>query len=153
MCMEMPTPCENCDELFDLNDGKASPRRNRRIVICAKCANEEEEEIEREEEIRSLHEEIGDAEHSIKSANERLRELGVVVADQQPVDMLLYCPECFEQHIDKPQPDKNWDNPPHRSHECQVCDHVWRPADVPTNGVTSIKTKGQRDGFTRSNRR
>ena len=66
-----------------------------------------------------------------------------------PIDMVLYCPECFEQHIDKPQPEKGWDNPPHRSHECQVCEHVWRPADVPTNGVEAIKTKGQRDGFTR----
>lgn len=69
-----------------------------------------------------------------------------------PVDMVLYCPECFEQHIDRPQPEKGWDNPPHRSHECQICEHVWRPADIPTNGVESIKTKGRRDGFIRTGR-
>jgi len=63
-----------------------------------------------------------------------------------PIDLLLFCPNCFEQHIDQAQPEKNWDNPPHRSHECQHCGIVWRPADVPTNGVATIQTKGQRDG-------
>lgn len=62
-----------------------------------------------------------------------------------PIDMILFCPECGRQHIDEPQSEKNWDNPPHRSHECQYCGHVWRPADVPTNGVAEIETKGQRD--------
>src|SRR5215475_10184563 len=62
-----------------------------------------------------------------------------------PIDMILFCPQCGRQHIDEPQPEKSWDNPPHRSHECQQCGHVWRPADVPTNGVAEIKTKGQHD--------
>ena len=66
-----------------------------------------------------------------------------------PIDMLLFCPICGEQHVDAPQPEKNWDNPPHRSHECQFCGHVWRPADVPTNGVIKIQTKGERDGTAR----
>jgi hypothetical protein len=38
-----------------------------------------------------------------------------------------------------------WDNPPHRSHLCHGCGHVWRPADVPTNGVATITTKGKAD--------
>lgn len=63
-----------------------------------------------------------------------------------PIPMLLYCPLCNVQHVDEPQPKKNWDNPPHRSHECQSCGHVWRPADVPTVGVAEIATKGKRDG-------
>jgi hypothetical protein len=63
-----------------------------------------------------------------------------------PVDMLLFCPRCLAQHIDRPQPEKGWDNPPHRSHECQACGHVWRPADVATNGVDRIETCGKRDG-------
>ena len=74
--MKMPTPCENCGEVFDLHDGKGSPRRNRRIIICAECADEEEAEIEREEEIASLREQISEAEYTIKAARERLRELG-----------------------------------------------------------------------------
>lgn len=39
----------------------------------------------------------------------------------------------------------HWVNPPHRSHLCHYCGHVWRPADVPTNGVATIKTKGKND--------
>lgn len=60
-----------------------------------------------------------------------------------PVDMVLYCPECGLQHID--EPGEHWTNPPHRSHLCHRCGHTWRPADVPTNGVAAIKTKGRKD--------
>ena len=63
----------------------------------------------------------------------------------KPIDMVLRCPVCAMQHIDEPQPDRGWDNPPHRSHECQGCGNVWRPADIPTNGVVSIKTQGKLD--------
>lgn len=63
---------------------------------------------------------------------------------QAPVDMLLYCPACGAQHIDAAE-DEQWGNPPHRSHLCHGCKHVWRPADVPTNGVASIKTAGSKD--------
>lgn len=84
-----------------------------------------------------------------------------------PIDMVLYCPRCQAQHIDKPEqadarkgcgscggtgqsceyPEcmKPWTNPPHRSHLCHQCKHVWRPADVPTNGVAVIKTTGKDD--------
>lgn len=62
-----------------------------------------------------------------------------------PIDMLLFCPQCSFQHVDAPQPQENWDNPPHRSHECQNCGWVWRPADVPTNGILHIETTGERD--------
>ena len=60
-------------------------------------------------------------------------------------DLLLHCPRCGQQHIDQPQPEKGWTNPPHRSHECQHCGWVWRPSDAFTNGVAEIQTKGQRD--------
>lgn len=63
-----------------------------------------------------------------------------------PVDMLLFCPRCGDQHVDAPQPELGWTNPPHRSHECHECGYVWRPADVPTNGVRAIQTSGTRDG-------
>ena len=78
-----------------------------------------------------------------------------------PIDMVLHCPKCGMQHIDKPESPKHtnainslaglparglWTNPPHRSHLCHGCGHIWRPADVPTNGVAAIKTKGK-DGM------
>ncbi len=68
----------------------------------------------------------------------------------KPVDMILHCPACGLQHIDAPDewtPD--WKNEPHRSHLCRPEDggrgHIWRPADVPTNGVKVINTKGKAD--------
>lgn len=76
-----------------------------------------------------------------------------------PIDMILHCPKCHVQHIDAPdQQDPNerdfgmttkesnvWNNPPHRSHLCHECGWIWRPADVPTNGVAEIKTRGKND--------
>lgn len=88
-----------------------------------------------------------------------------------PIDMVLFCPRCGLQHLDKAI-DANyihasgatiigsdefghiwsdgvrrtpWANPPHRSHLCEGCDYVWRPADVPTNGVQFVTTKGAKD--------
>jgi hypothetical protein len=66
--------------------------------------------------------------------------------DEQVIPMVLYCPSCFKQHIDAPDPAIGWTNPPHRSHECQFCGYTWRPADVCTAGVKVIMTKGKRDG-------
>lgn len=68
-----------------------------------------------------------------------------------PIDMILHCPNCGVQHIDGPEPpphpceDDVWTNPPHKSHLCHGCGHIWRPADVPTNGVRGIKTRGEND--------
>jgi hypothetical protein len=93
----------------------------------------------------------------------------------QPIDMVLYCPACGMQHVDAPSmeaqalrewgvtcaPDSEqpyglrwsdgvsrpypWNNRPHRSHLCEGCGHIWRPADVATNGVQEVKTKGKAD--------
>lgn len=69
------------------------------------------------------------------------------VENNVPVDMLLFCPNCAAQHIDAPdERTQGWANPPHRSHLCHACGHIWRPSDVPTNGVATIKTKGEKDG-------
>lgn len=60
-----------------------------------------------------------------------------------PINMLLWCPQCNEQHIDAPS--EGWNNPPHRSHLCHECGCIWRPADVATNGVAEVKTAGDAD--------
>jgi len=85
-----------------------------------------------------------------------------------PIDMVLHCPACGTQHIDKADEvcevcggrpsacnamghrvDRSvkwaWLNEPHRSHQCLKCFHIWRPADVPTNGVLAVKTRGKHD--------
>jgi hypothetical protein len=80
--------------------------------------------------------------------------------DVRPIDMILHCPKCGKQHVDEVESvlvwtggavkepsheEVTWENPPHRSHLCHGCGHIWRPADVPTNGVAAIKTKGKAD--------
>jgi hypothetical protein len=64
-------------------------------------------------------------------------------AEARPVDMVLHCPACGLQHIDEATPE--WDNPPHRSHLCLGCGHIWRPADIATNGVATLQTRGKSD--------
>lgn len=80
---------------------------------------------------------------------------GVPVAERYPpLDMVLHCPKCGVQHIDAAEQDMRdellgdetyWLNPPHRSHLCHQCGCIWRPADVPTNGVRTITTAGRAD--------
>lgn len=76
--------------------------------------------------------------------------------DAEPIDMVLHCPSCGLQHIDSPEAEPGpsidgsgdtplWNNPPHRSHLCQDCGHIWRPADVATNGIRRVKTRGKDD--------
>lgn len=68
----------------------------------------------------------------------------VAAAHLQPLNLILYCPNCGHQHVDEPElPD--WLNPPHKSHLCHNCKFVWRPADVATNGVFLINTCGSND--------
>ena len=62
-----------------------------------------------------------------------------------PIDMILFCPSCGLQHVDAPDPKgtrEAWTNPPHRSHLCQGCGHLWKPADVATNGVAELVDVG-----------
>jgi hypothetical protein len=70
-------------------------------------------------------------------------------ADEKPIPVILHCPVCKEQHIDEADPEKGWDNPPHRSHACQTpgCGTIWRPADVATEGVRAVGTRGKSDNW------
>lgn len=91
----------------------------------------------------------------------------------EPVyDMLIFCPACHKQHIDKAEqcrmcdgtgtrvsPSGNvmavtcnackgtgeWQNRPHKSHTCHYCNKVFRLADFCTNGVVAINTQGKDD--------
>lgn len=75
--MEMPTPCQHCGNWFDLNDGTTSTKWYPDTIICQKCGDKEEIEIERDEEIEDLKMSIEDAEYTLKEARKRLMELGV----------------------------------------------------------------------------
>lgn len=85
-----------------------------------------------------------------------------------PVSMVLNCPRCGRQHIDKEETEvefhtriekglleprelaegpSRWSNPPHKSHTCQYCQTIWRPAPFETVGVESINSRGKADNW------
>lgn len=88
--------------------------------------------------------------------------------------MVLHCPKCGEQHIDKAQPDvceicgrdreahsideadslcsgfKAWLNPAHKTHRCHFCNFVWKPFDYPTNGVETLTVQVGEKGVSES---
>ncbi len=51
------------------------------------------------------------------------------ISERTPVHMLLWCPVCFERHIDREDMD------PHKTHACQYCGLLWRPTLIATHGV------------------
>lgn len=65
-----------------------------------------------------------------------------------PIPMVLHCPVCGTQHIDAPEPENGWTNPPHKSHLCHACGTVWRPAEIPTVGVAALSKLGSSDTWT-----
>lgn len=79
------------------------------------------------------------AKYFITSFEEALQNVAEL---EKPIPMVLCCPQCGEQHIDRAQPEKEWNNPPHKTHLCEFCEHEWRPCDRPTVGVKEIKTFG-----------
>jgi len=54
-----------------------------------------------------------------------------LAAPVAPIPMLLWCPDCFERHIDQGE----FATKSHHTHACQHCGVVWRPAIVATVGV------------------
>lgn len=63
---EMPTPCINCKEWFDLHDGYASDKWYPKTIICENCHEKESEEIELDERIEFLKENISECDENIQ---------------------------------------------------------------------------------------
>lgn len=93
------------------------------------------------------HAMVDDAERDLGRAEAALFAAITPAAAPQavPIPMVLHCPSCGLQHVDAPEPEAGWFNPPHRSHKCHGCGSVWRPADVATVGVARIATRGAAD--------
>lgn len=61
MSMEMPTPCQHCGKIFDLNDGYESNKWYENTVICESCFLDEEAEIEEDERWEQINDDICNA--------------------------------------------------------------------------------------------
>jgi hypothetical protein len=103
----------------------------------------------------------------VQKHNEALAAQAAPAQAVAPINMILHCPKCGMQHIDRPETEAEyaarlhesswrelggdkparWTNGSHRSHLCHnpKCRTVWRPADVPTNGVAAIQSRGTDD--------
>jgi len=94
-----------------------------------------------------LHWEDAEAIRALKIAAPQYDEATIKARDNPadaatvvvPIDMLLFCPRCQMQHIDAPQPEQGWTNPPHATHTCQGCGLIWRPSNALTNGAATIE--------------
>lgn len=52
-----------------------------------------------------------------------------------PIPMLLWCPRCHAQHIDRGE----WATVrTHKKHLCESCGFEWKPALVETVGVSEL---------------
>jgi len=86
--------------------------------------------------------------------------------DTAPINVIIHCPMCRYMHIDKADPNtckncgkkriehepyliancnneeatsfEEWTNPPHKTHRCLNCNHLFKVANVPTNGVSGL---------------
>lgn len=68
--MEMPTPCQHCGEIFDLNDGYGSEKWYKNTVICENCYREEEKEVEEDGRWEEINIEVSNALYGLdKEAN------------------------------------------------------------------------------------
>lgn len=56
-----------------------------------------------------------------------------------PVRMILHCPKCITQHVDKDEGNIDWTKRLHRKHLCHNCGHIWKVANVYTVGVKDLE--------------
>ena len=65
--MDMPTPCQHCGELFDLNDGGASEKWYPGTTICQQCSTKEDIEVEEDERWETINNEISNALYDLEN--------------------------------------------------------------------------------------
>lgn len=63
---EMPTPCIHCGEIFDLDEGYGSEKWHKDIIICKKCHDAEDQEIENDERWETINAEVSNALYELK---------------------------------------------------------------------------------------
>lgn len=63
--MEMPTPCIQCGETFDLNDGYGSEKWHENTVICKSCFEKESDELEDDDRWEGINIDLTNALYSL----------------------------------------------------------------------------------------
>lgn len=71
---------------------------------------------------------------TVEGGNSEAPELAGVTFDRPSVPMLIFCPTCLCQHIDRGE----WQTKPHRTHLCEKCGGTFRPALIATVGVAVL---------------
>lgn len=77
--MEMPTPCQKCNEIFDLQDGTGSEKWFPNTVICQECGDKEQVEMDRDDEIEELKIQLDDAIFTVNDCRKSLKRYGIDV--------------------------------------------------------------------------
>jgi Fe2+ or Zn2+ uptake regulation protein len=103
--MEMPTPCEHCGEIFDLNDGYGSEKWHKDVVICEKCYREEEAEIEEDERWEGINIDVSNALYELKEegawaklTDENRALIIQLVSGSFALTGLITCLDCGTKH-------------------------------------------------------
>ena len=63
-----------------------------------------------------------------------LKDVIRIAPPPPPQPIITQCPRCTAQHVDEGE----WATRPHRTHRCVMCEHEWRPMNVPTVGVREL---------------
>lgn len=74
-----------------------------------------------------------DALRIVKKAQDMLNKITLA-----PLAMELNCPSCNKPHADEGV----WASKPHKTHQCQHCNHTWKPFDYPTAGIVKAVESG-----------
>jgi hypothetical protein len=87
MCEEMVIPClcQHCGEIFDLHDGSASEKWYLNIVICEKCGDLEDREVETNNELSEIIEEL---ENALYTASEKYPELDELLEKREEMGVV-----------------------------------------------------------------
>ncbi|WP_336689397.1 MULTISPECIES: zinc ribbon domain-containing protein [unclassified Chryseobacterium] len=95
--MEMPTPCQHCGELFDLNDGYGSEKWYPNTTICENCYELEKGEIAMDEDIQEMKDELSQAIDNAKRLVEGLRKTKVDIDPESDLPTLIRKAEMWDK--------------------------------------------------------
>jgi hypothetical protein len=82
--MEMPTPCQKCGRIFELNEGARSEKWFPNTVICVECGLEEDREIELDNIIEDANNLLNDALFDLEK-----RGWGFITKENQKIIMAI----------------------------------------------------------------